>query len=419
MALSHFLGRLGLRFGAGAAGRSKLSRIDDLLRLDHDHLEKPKKAWGGLNFMQLTEQHIAGGQLGLAVQGLTSQVGICFRLANRYWGQGNIDRARHYLERTLERHDRLVAVCDHPDLPFPTLQSYHEMVAAKCAALLLGRDIRSSARIAELEPGYDPWFKDALLRYCLGTGAFDANTWQAGVELWQKRGFPKYRIEEFAFYVKALTGQFATTDAMFAEHGRLLLGRSKRSPDAELLDGYQDSELVIDYLFAAVLTRIGWQGTYRHSWPNTAAFGSGASTTRQPDRFLEILALKAPDPAADTGIIADKQLARRYIDLHLRDQVDHFEGNRTDARRPDRERSKIAGLLKGLGWTRDPATLDLMQTYRMDYVLNEGRGDLQEGSILRKLFDLISDGKLEWQKMPPLFEKFVSAQLLISKTAIG
>ena len=34
-------------------------------------------------------------------------------------------------------------------------------------------------------------------------------------------------------------------------------------------------------------------------------------------------------------------------------------------------------------------------------------GDLQEGSILRKLFDLISNGRLEWQKMPPLFEKFV------------
>lgn len=34
-------------------------------------------------------------------------------------------------------------------------------------------------------------------------------------------------------------------------------------------------------------------------------------------------------------------------------------------------------------------------------------GDLQEGSILKKLFDLLSGGTLKWQKMPPLFEKFV------------
>ncbi len=41
-------------------------------------------------------------------------------------------------------------------------------------------------------------------------------------------------------------------------------------------------------------------------------------------------------------------------------------------------------------------------------------GDLQEGSILRKLFDLISDGKLEWQKMPALFEKFVYPDMTFS-----
>jgi all-trans-retinol 13,14-reductase len=34
-------------------------------------------------------------------------------------------------------------------------------------------------------------------------------------------------------------------------------------------------------------------------------------------------------------------------------------------------------------------------------------GDLHEGSILRKLFDLIAGDSLKWQKMPPLFEKFV------------
>jgi all-trans-retinol 13,14-reductase len=38
-------------------------------------------------------------------------------------------------------------------------------------------------------------------------------------------------------------------------------------------------------------------------------------------------------------------------------------------------------------------------------------GDLAEGSILRKLFDLLSGGTLEWQKMPHIFEKFVYPDL--------
>ena len=38
-------------------------------------------------------------------------------------------------------------------------------------------------------------------------------------------------------------------------------------------------------------------------------------------------------------------------------------------------------------------------------------GDLQEGSILRKLFDLLSGQALRWQKMPAVFEKFVYPDL--------
>jgi len=41
-------------------------------------------------------------------------------------------------------------------------------------------------------------------------------------------------------------------------------------------------------------------------------------------------------------------------------------------------------------------------------------GDLHEGSILRKLFDLLSQGTLEWQKMPTVFEKFVYPDLSFS-----
>jgi phytoene dehydrogenase-like protein len=34
-------------------------------------------------------------------------------------------------------------------------------------------------------------------------------------------------------------------------------------------------------------------------------------------------------------------------------------------------------------------------------------GDLAEGSVLKRIFDIITKGKLKWQKMPSLFEKFV------------
>lgn len=41
-------------------------------------------------------------------------------------------------------------------------------------------------------------------------------------------------------------------------------------------------------------------------------------------------------------------------------------------------------------------------------------GDLQEGSILRKLFDLLSGGTLQWEKMPSPFEKFVYPDFTLS-----
>jgi hypothetical protein len=207
--------------------------------------------------------------------------------------------------------------------------------------------------------------------HCLGSGEFDMNPWQASVDQWTKSGFPKYRIVEYAFYVKALTGEFDTADAMFAEHQKLVAARAKRNPDADMLDGYDKyAALVIDYIFAAILKRIGWEGTYRHSWPNTAANGTAPQTTREPDRFLKTVAMKAPAPDADTGIIADTQVARRFIDTHLADQRDE-EGKFFDPARSKAERGKVAAALKEIGWVRDPATLDLMQTYDMEKVLND------------------------------------------------
>jgi hypothetical protein len=72
-----------------------------------------------------------------------------------------------------------------------------------------------------------------------------------------------------------------------------------------------------------------------------------------------------------TGIIADPQAARRFIDGHVMEQRDHWEGTFHDPVRPAKDVGKVAKALKALGWDKDATTLDLMRTYRMDAILND------------------------------------------------
>lgn len=347
--------------------RGQVSRIAYLLDLKHMLLEAPNKAYGGGNFLQLVEKQLREGQTDQAIWNISNQVRDCFELANLYWGQGDVARADAYLRQTLERHQRLVDACAEYGWPRP---SYDGIECAKCAARLLGVHVEGLLREEAFEPCYEPWFKDALLSYCLGTQDFDPVAWQAAADAWTRKRFPKYRIDEFSFYVKALTGGFESTDAMFAAHEKLVAGRAKRSPASRLLDGYDDNELIIDYIFAAVLKRIGWQGSYRHSWPHTDVVGSVPQTTKQPDHYLRVIAASAPSVDPPTGIIEDVQEARRYIDRHVPDQTD-TEDEPFAADRSARERAKVAGALKALGWTGDEASLDLMQRYRVDRILND------------------------------------------------
>ncbi|WP_394729022.1 hypothetical protein [Altererythrobacter sp. GH1-8] len=352
----------------GAINPSKMSRINYLLWLRHDWLEGGRFDPGGINISELAEKQIRKGDLQIGVHNIASQVRYAFGLASLYWGQGDVDQAETYLRKTLERYSRLMEVCSEHNR---TLEFPREIHFAKCAACLLGEKFKDSPLIGDLDIGYEPWFKDVLMDYCLGPKEFDLNPWQDSVDQWTKSGFPKYRIEEFTFYVRVLTGQFETTDAMFAEHQKLITARSKRNPDADMQNGYGEyAALVIDYIFAAVLKRIGWEGTYRHSWPNTDAMGSAPQTTREPDRFLKTIALTLPDPDAETGIIADLQQARRFIDTHLEDQRDEM-GEFLDPKRCSKERGKVAAALKEIGWVRDPATLDLMRTYDVENILND------------------------------------------------
>lgn len=347
--------------------RSQMSRIEYLLHLMHDRLEAPHDAYGGRNFLRLVEDQLKEGKTDVAIWNIANQVRDCFELANLYWGQGDLVRAEAYLRQTLELHNRLAEACAGYDLP---MQPYHGIECAKSAARLLGVDTGNFAGIKMPEVGYEPWFKNVLLNRCLDERDFDMAEWNAGADEWTRRRFPKYRLEEFSVYIKALTGGYASTEEMLSEHEKMFTGRSKRKPDSDLLDGYYDNELVIDFVFAAILKRIGWEGTYRHSWPNTCDVASAPQTVRQPDRYLGVIAAPPPSPNSDTGVIEDKQAARRFVDINVPNQRDD-EGDLLDASRPEKERAKVARALKELGWTKDPAALDLMQTYRVNDILND------------------------------------------------
>ena len=93
-------------------------------------------------------------------------------------------------------------------------------------------------------------------------------------------------------------------------------------------------------------------------------------TSRQPDRYLGIIAAPSVRPNPTTGVIEDEQAARRYIDAHVVGQRDE-QDEPFDAARPAKDGAKIARVLKELGWTRDPAALDLMRAYRVNHILND------------------------------------------------
>lgn len=342
------------------------SRIEYLLTMLHDQLEAPKDAFGGENFLAFVERQLVEGPLHLALWNIASQVKDCFELANLYWGQGDRARAESYLRQTLERHRRLLrAMAEHGQ----AATAYNGIEYAKAAACVLG----SADEVFPAEGGpehcYEPWFINTVLDRCLDTAPFDMGAWVTASEAWTRKRHPRYRLEEFGFYVKALTGGFSSTDEMLGAHEKMFTGRAKRSAEADLLAGYRDNDLIIDFIFAAVLQRIGWAGTYRHSWPASDVPGSVPRTAREPDRYLGVVEAELPKPDAVSGIIEDLGQARRFIDATLT-KLPRFEDYPADAMRPAKERSKVSGELARLGWDKDPASLDLMRAYRMDSIPN-------------------------------------------------
>lgn len=370
MALFDFFSARKRKERALRARRDRMSRFEYLLDFRQEYLEAPHEAWDGLTFYELVETHLAEGKIDLAMFNLDSQIADNFEIAVLHWGQGDLERAEAYLRKAIERHERRRAAAAAHGRPHPPRHHAAEAYA-KIAAVLLGVPLEAPAPLSAFEPGYTPWFDNVLLDACLGTHDFDLAAWQAAEDIWLKRRFPKTKLKEYEVYVKALTGGYASTDEMLAAHEAMFTGRAGRNYQGGLVEGYTDNELMIDYIFAAILKRIAWEGTYRHSWPGTCAVGTPAVTTREPEGCLAVIAPPPPALDAATGIIADPQAARRFIDLHVKDQRDHWEQQFHDPVRPAKEVGKVAKALKALDWKADAATLDLMRAYRMDTILND------------------------------------------------
>lgn len=342
------------------------SRIAYLLEIYHDWVEAKVDAWDGLDKAGLIERQIAAGDASMATMNLAGHVRNCFALGGLYWGQGDIDRAQHYLGKALDSHARMVAYCAERGPLWP--MEYSDEADVRIAGLLLDRPVARVPRRPLVERDLYPSFKPILLDAMTGDAPLDMTRWQDWEDSTVRNRWPKFQVAEAQFYRRALTGEFTDSAALLAAHEALWKSKAGKTFEPGWFNGYDDNDLIIDALFAAVLKRVGWEGRYRHSWPDTLPYVSVPETTREPDRFITAAAAPVPAPSADTGIIADPHSARRFLDHRLAAQVDD-EGEPFSAARPAKEAGKVGAALKELGWMRDPAALDLMRAYRMDHVL--------------------------------------------------
>jgi len=360
------------RFGQSRSEMSKpavkyddMSRAEQLMYISHERVEAPRESCGGMNFIQLVDQQLAEGKIDLAYTNLGQHIYYYFRLANLYWGQADLETARSYLAKTLERYAKLQSLANQHSFDFVPLDVHPDV---KAAAYLLGVNVNFIKTNAQ-DAG-QAGFIGVILDYCLGTSDFDPASWQRLKDHWIEGRQPKYQLAEFDVYAKALTGQYSAADEMLGAHETMFKARARRNnTNSDFLEGYSDNECVIDYVFACVLKRIGWEGRYRHSWPLTDGYTSTPETYREPD-YLKI----ADDPTQkieeDTKIFSDPQKARQYIDQCLEKQLD-FDGEPFSAKRGPKLRDKVSVALKDIGWVDDPQSLELMQDYRMDRILND------------------------------------------------
>ena len=85
-----------------------------------------------------------------------------------------------------------------------------------------------------------------------------------------------------------MCGEWLQGESLLSEHAKRWATRAKRNPDLDARLGYGVLHTgALDTMFAIILKRIGWEGTYAHAWPATDR-KAVVVTTREPDAFLSV-----------------------------------------------------------------------------------------------------------------------------------
>jgi hypothetical protein len=259
-----------------------------------------------------------------------------FSLALLHWGHGAFPEAVARLEQCARvGHLRNEAFVDWSHLPetkeafASTIDEY--VALSRLAAFLI--DACPPAPVLEgsctaAQQGGEPWFIFTLIQACVDGVAIEPVAFDRSCHLWKDRGYSGRRLEDWIFYRSVLEGEWQSQDVteMFQRHAQLYQ-RRKKLHTAHLMTGEGSlNDLVVDSLFAAVLKRVGWQGSYRHAWPDDGIVppvGSIAITRVAPHRFLksalvEVAGLSMPKPFSDRtydeAIFAIEQVAPHLCD---------------------------------------------------------------------------------------------------------
>ena len=176
--------------------------------------------------------------------------------------------------------------------------SQHEAYPA-AAAYLSGADFTFAAAPEGTsrfgEEGYQPWHDSALILTCMGHASISKTEFERSIGIAKKnRDYPAPLLKLTEFHLEVLTGQWADRPAseMLEKHAELYAGLKKLRGDPDLIHGEKDhNERVVDWIFACILKRIGWEGRYVHAWPKDgqpAETGDARETTREPSSFVAL-----------------------------------------------------------------------------------------------------------------------------------
>ena len=244
------------------------------------------------------ERHVREDKLWLFFNAAT-WIRLSFELGLLYWGHDEIGEARRFFETCLRANSRRVEQYRSRQA-VPQARGEFEANGeserlARLAGFFIGQRVEKvlDKPYDDEEAGCQQWFEAALVDACVAAAPFDAPSYESSKTKWTRGRGPAAKLAEWDFYRDVLEGAWSArgSDAMLEQHANLYAKRKKKRM-GDLINGDgQFNPLVVDFVFAAVLKRIGWQGHYRHAWPENGvvpAPGSQPITTTQPSHFLKV-----------------------------------------------------------------------------------------------------------------------------------